>query len=108
LASWVDVPVERVERLIHLVRGEKVLLDSDLSLLYGVETKALNKAGKRNHRRFPPDFMFQLTADEARALRFQIGTSKAGRGGEINAASTSSESPACRASAHPSSRPSRR
>ncbi|HVM48922.1 MAG TPA: ORF6N domain-containing protein, partial [Candidatus Acidoferrum sp.] len=56
------VPVERVERLIHLARGEKVLLDTDLAQLYGVETKALNRAVKRNWSRFPQDFMFQLTS----------------------------------------------
>ncbi len=75
------VPVEQIERLIHLARGEKVLLDADLAMLYGVETKALNKAVKRNPTRFPRDFMFQLTSEEAEALRFQIGTSKAGWGG---------------------------
>ena len=75
------VPTEQVERLIHLARGEKVLLDADLAVLYGVETKVLNKAVKRNRSRFPEDFMFQLTAEEAAALRFQIGTSKVGRGG---------------------------
>jgi hypothetical protein len=75
------VPVERVERLIHLARGEKVLLDADLAKLYEVETKALNRAVRRNRSRFPPDFMFQLTVEEAANLRYQIGTSKAGRGG---------------------------
>jgi hypothetical protein len=75
------IPVERVERLIHLARGEKVLLDADLAVLYGVETKALNRAVKRNRSRFPQDFMFQLTVEEADALRCQIGTSKEGRGG---------------------------
>ena len=70
------VPVERVERLIHLARGEKVLLDADLARLYGVETKALNRAVKRNRSRFPQDFMFQLTAEEAVILRCQIGTSR--------------------------------
>lgn len=75
------VPVETVERLIHLARGEKVLLDADLAKLYGVETKVLNRAVRRNRSRFPRDFMFQLTPEEAEALRCQIGTSKAGRGG---------------------------
>jgi len=75
------VPVERVERLIHLARGEKVLLDADLAKLYGVETKALNRAVKRNQSRFPPDFMFQLTAEEAANLRCQVGTSSSGYGG---------------------------
>ncbi len=70
------VPIERVERLIRLARGEKVLLDADLAALYCVETKALNRAVKRNLSRFPQDFMFQLTANEAEALRCQTGTSK--------------------------------
>jgi len=75
------VPVERVERLIHLARGEKVLLDADLAKLYEVETKALNRAVRRNRNRFPPDFMFQLTAEEASNLRCQVGTSSSGYGG---------------------------
>jgi len=65
---------------IFRVRDESVLLDSDLAALYAVETKAFNKAVKRNARRFPGDFAFQLTSEEFTALRFQIGTSK-GRGG---------------------------
>lgn len=75
------VPVEQVEKLIHLARGEKVLLDSDLAQLYGVETKTLNRAVKRNLSRFPHDFMFQLTAEEAANLRYQIGTSSSEYGG---------------------------
>jgi len=75
------VPIERVESLIHLARGEKVLLDADLAKLYGVETKALNRAVKRNQSRFPQDFMFQLTAEEASNLRCQIGTSRSRYGG---------------------------
>jgi len=63
------VPVEQVGRLIHLVRGEKGLLDADLARLYSVETRALNQAVKRNPGRFPADFMFQLTAEEAASLR---------------------------------------
>ncbi len=58
------VPVERIERAILSIRGEKVMLDSDLAELYGVGTKALNQAVKRNLDRFPPDFMFQLTITE--------------------------------------------
>lgn len=57
------------------------MLDVDLAMLYGVETGALNRAVKRNLKRFPPDFMFQLTADEADRLRCQIGISNKGRGG---------------------------
>ena len=66
----------QVERCIYLIRGEKVMLDHDLAELYGVPTKSLNLAVKRNVERFPSDFMFQLTQAEAEGLRFQIGTSK--------------------------------
>jgi hypothetical protein len=69
------VRVERVERAILMVCGQKVMLDSDLAELYGVETGALNRAVKRNLGRFPSDFMFQLTESEAEALRCQIGIS---------------------------------
>jgi phage regulator Rha-like protein len=72
--------VENVENRILFIRGQKVMLDSDLAELYGVLTKNLNKAVKRNLDRFPDDFMFQLTAEEAERLRFQIGTLKRGRG----------------------------
>ena len=75
------VPVERIERAIILVRGEKVMLDSELAEIYGVETKALNRAVRRNESRFPSDFMFQLTFEEAESLRCQTGTSNEGRGG---------------------------
>lgn len=57
------------------------MLDSDLARIYGVQTKNLNKSVKRNPERFPPDFMFQLNTAEAENLRFQLGTSKIGRGG---------------------------
>ena len=75
------VPVERIVRAVHVVRGERVLLDEDLAELYGVETKVLNKAVGRNLDRFPPDFAFRLTLEEWDALRFQSGTSNEGRGG---------------------------
>ena len=75
------VPVERVERLIHLARGEKVLLDADLAVLYGVETGALNRAVRRNATRFPDDFMFQLTPEEVDNLKCQIGISSSRHGG---------------------------
>ena len=71
----------RIEARIHVIRGERVMLDADLALLYGVETKALNLAVRRNHRRFPADFMFQLTPEETAGLRLRIETSKIGRGG---------------------------
>lgn len=63
-ASTAIVPIERVERTILLIHGEKVILDADLAALYGVTTKRLNEQVKRNRDRFPPDFMFQLTNDE--------------------------------------------
>jgi hypothetical protein len=76
------IPVEMIEKKILLIRGHKVMLDSDLALLYEVETFNLNKAVKRNIDRFPEDFMFQLTREEAGSLRFQFGISKKeGRGG---------------------------
>lgn len=76
------VPVEAIERRIYVIRGHKVMLDSDLAELYHVETSNLNKAVKRNIGRFPADFMFQLSAEEVGALTFQSGISKpAGRGG---------------------------
>lgn len=70
------IPAERIERQIFLLRRHKVMLDSDLAYLYGVETGALNRAVKRNRDRFPKDFMLQLTAREVEALRCQFGTSK--------------------------------
>jgi hypothetical protein len=66
---------ENVAPLVHSIRGERVLLDADLALLYGVHTKVLNQAVKRNHDRFPMDFMFRLSSQEWAALRSQIVTS---------------------------------
>ena len=73
--------VDQIEPLIHEVRGQRVILDSDLAKLYGVETKALNRAVQRNQARFPSDFLMQLTAEEFDSLRYQFGTSNVGRGG---------------------------
>ncbi len=73
------VSVEQIEPAVLLIRGQRVMLDRDLAALYGVETKNLNRAVKRNLDRFPADFMFQLTADEAEASRFQFGTLKKGQ-----------------------------
>ena len=64
---------ETIERKIYLIRGQKVMLDSDLAALYGVETKVLNQSVRRNVMRFPLDFRFQLTAEESEALRCQTG-----------------------------------
>lgn len=62
------IPLERIQSLIHTIRNESVMLDSDLADLYGVETRALNQAVQRNKERFPEDFMFKLTKDEFEAL----------------------------------------
>ncbi len=75
------ISVIRIEQKIYLIRGQRVMLDADLAGLYGVKTKILNKAVKRNLDRFPEDFMFQLNNQEVEHLRFQNGTSKIGRGG---------------------------
>ena len=71
----------QIQNLIYVIRGQRVMLDSDLAQLYGVLTKNLNKAVKRNIERFPQDFMFQLTKEEFQNLRFQNGTSKSAHGG---------------------------
>jgi hypothetical protein len=74
--------IERVVvNRIYEIRGQNVILDSDLAELYGVETKVLNQAIKRNLERFPEDFMFQLNQIEWESLRSQFVTSKIGRGG---------------------------
>ena len=74
------IPVRRIERKILLLRGEKVMLDRDLAELYGVETKVLNQAVKRNVDRFPADFMFQLSKEEAALIsRSQIVTLESGQ-----------------------------
>jgi hypothetical protein len=77
------IPIERIAEKIYLIRGEKVMLDSDPAGLYGITTGNLNKAVKRNLWRFPEDFMFQLTAQEYEALKFQIGIANEGRGAGV-------------------------
>jgi phage regulator Rha-like protein len=72
------IPIEKITSKIYLIRKEKVMLDSDLAELYGVETKVLVQALKRNIDRFPKDFMFQLTADQYKILRSQFVTTKWG------------------------------
>jgi phage regulator Rha-like protein len=72
VASQSIIPVERIASRIYLIRGEKVMLDADLAELYGVETRTLVQAVKRNIDRFPPDFMFQLSEKEHQNLRSQI------------------------------------
>jgi hypothetical protein len=73
---------EELQRRIFLVRGQRVMLDSELARLYGVPTKALNQAVHRNAERFPSDFAYQLTAQEFTELKSQIVTSKSARGGK--------------------------
>lgn len=74
------LPTDPVARIVT-IRGQKVILDSDLAAIYGVETFRFNEAVKRNHNRFPQDFMFQLTQEEFTALTSQNAISKTGRGG---------------------------
>jgi hypothetical protein len=70
------IPIERIESKMLLIRGQKVMLDSDLAELYGVETKYLTRAVRRNIARFPTDFMFRLNEEEFEDLRFHFGTSR--------------------------------
>jgi len=79
------IPVETIERKIYLIRGRKVMLDSDLAQLYEVPTKRLNEAIKRNPKRFPDDFMFQMSKDELEDLKSQIATSSSSHGGRRHA-----------------------
>src|SRR5258707_4855262 len=79
--SKLPIPVQLIERRIYLVRGKKVMIDTDLAELYGVPTYRLNEAVKRNRKRFPEDFMFQLATKEAESLTSQIAMSNKGRGG---------------------------
>jgi len=78
--SITPVLVEGIVRAILVLRGHKVLLDTELAALYGVSAKRFNEQVRRNRQRFPADFMFQLTAEESRALRSQIATLKSSRG----------------------------
>ena len=81
---------ERIEHVILTIRGQRVILDSDLAAIYGVTTKALNQAIRRNAERFPPDFVFRLTGEEVKDLKSQVVTSnRAGKRPSIVAASIS-------------------
>jgi ORF6N domain len=77
----VQIQIAECARAIPILRGQKALLDTELAELYGVTTKALLQAVKRNAKRFPEDFMFQLTVGECNALRSQIVTSRGQHGG---------------------------
>ena len=79
--SSLSVSVRLIERRIYLIRGQKVMIDFDLAELYGVPTKRLNERVARNKKRFPGDFMFRLSTDEAESLRSQFATSNTARGG---------------------------
>ncbi|MFH1487294.1 MAG: ORF6N domain-containing protein [Pseudomonadota bacterium] len=72
------IPEKRILKTILVIRGQKVILDSDLAALYGVETKRLNEQVRRNIDKFPEDFMFQLTKEEFENLKSQIATSSSG------------------------------
>lgn len=82
-APKAPAPVEDITRSILVLRGQRVILDRDLAAIYGVPTKVLNQAVKRNFDRFPEDFRFQLTSAEAAASRSQSVTLKTGRGSNI-------------------------
>ena len=73
-----SLPLELIENRILIIRGQKVILDKELSKLYNIATRELNKAVSRNRTRFPLDFMFQLSKDEFANLKFQFGTSSWG------------------------------
>lgn len=75
------IPTEMIESRIYLFRGQKVMIDRDLAEMYGVTTKVLNQSVNRNLERFPEDFMFKSSLDEAKRLKSQIVTSNVGRGG---------------------------
>mgnify|MGYP000899336443 CR=1 FL=1 len=75
------IPEKRILRTILAVRSERVILDSDLAELYGVETQRLNEQVRRNIEKFPEDFMFQLTKEELENLKSQFATSSSGWGG---------------------------
>lgn len=79
-----NLELSQIERMIYVIRGQRVMLDSDLADLYLVETKQLNRQVRRNILRFPEDFMFQLTTEEYDVLKRQFGTSKSGSGGKQN------------------------
>lgn len=67
--------ITKIEAMIYTIRGQRVMMDSDLAELYGVETRALKRAVRRNLNRFPSDFMFEMSAEELKNWRYQFGTS---------------------------------
>ena len=97
-AGVMEHNIESIRNKIYEIRGQRVMLDRDLAELYGVTTGNLNKAVKRNIRRFPPDFMFQLTKEEWDSLRFQIGILDVGRGSSPGTRNHGGASDLCRMS----------
>jgi ORF6N domain len=85
MKMFMEKGAEVLAGLVRWVRGERVILDADLARLYGVETRALNRAVRRNAKRFPSDFMFMLVNEEVTNLKCQIGTSSLGWGGRRKA-----------------------
>ena len=75
-----EITPKKIESMIYVIRGQKVILDSDLAGLYEVETKMLKRSVKRNIERFPDDFMFELTKEELGNWRYQFGTSNYSNG----------------------------
>ena len=92
------IPLEIIERHIYLIRGQKVMVDCDLAVLYQVPTKALNQAVRRNLARFPDDFMFQLTARELAYWKSQIVTSNPPQLGRNTRSAQVAASAGCRTS----------
>lgn len=78
-----EVEIDEIKRMVFVVRGQTVMMDSDLAKLYGVETKVLNQAVKRQIERFPDDFCFRLTPEEFLRMKSQIVTSFGGPGGKV-------------------------
>ncbi len=87
-----SAPADQIAHAIHVIRGHRVMLDADLAVLYGVTTKRLNQQLRRNRRRFPADFAFQLTAEEVQILKSQIATSSAAAGTNLRSQSVTSSS----------------
>ncbi len=81
MSNEMPLQVDQIGSLIRTIRGQKVILDTDLARIFGVPTFRFNEAIKRNRERFPPDFLFQLTQEEHETLTSQIAMSKVGRGG---------------------------
>ncbi|MFN0141744.1 MAG: ORF6N domain-containing protein, partial [Pyrinomonadaceae bacterium] len=77
----IKIPVERIAEKIYVIRGERVMLDSDMAAIYGVTTARLNQQVRRNAERFPTDFMFEISNEEFEGLMMQNATSNRGRGG---------------------------